>query len=142
VVTLDNPPDNLRPGLSTTAKVTTARKDNTIAIPIQALVARKPQDLEVTKPGAAPAKMQNTSATAKKDKDQEIEGVFVLTGFGEKKTAEFRPVKTGVYGNADVEVVDGLKEGDQVIIGPFRTLRNLKNQTRVKIEKPDTEKKS
>ena len=146
VVTLDNPPDNLRPGLSATAKITTARKDNATAIPIQALVSRKADELKPATPGAAQAKLQPASATTGKaadpkpnpNKDQDIQGVFVLTGAGDKKTAEFREVQVGVYGSTDVEVTGGLKEGEQVITGPYRILRSLKNQTRVKIEKPET----
>ncbi len=58
----------------------------------------------------------------------------MLTGTGKKKTAEFRPVTTGIYGNTDVQVESGLKDGDEVITGPFRVLRTLKDGTRVKIE--------
>jgi HlyD family secretion protein len=141
VVTLDNPPPNLRPGLSATAKITTARKDNAISIPIQALVSRKPDELKVTRPGAKDTPLVQSASAAtsnngSKKKQEELQGVFVLTGVGNKKRAEFREVKLGVYGNTDVEV-DGLKEGEQVIIGPYRTLRSLKNETRVKIEKPE-----
>ncbi len=139
VVTLDSPPENLRPGLSATAKITTARKDNSLAVPIQALVSRKPEELKVTKPGAPQPKVQPASVTGAK-KVQDMQGVFVLTGAGEKKTAQFHEVQTGVYGSTDVEVTGGLKEGDQVITGPYRVLRSLKNETRVKIEKPDTNK--
>ncbi|MEO8726090.1 MAG: efflux RND transporter periplasmic adaptor subunit [Acidobacteriaceae bacterium] len=153
VVTLDNPPDNLRPGLSTTAKITTARKNDATAVPIQALVSRKPEELKITPVGGPHPKLQPASASTasaspvasqNQDPAHDITGVFVLTGSGDKKTAEFREVKTGVYGSTDVEIVSGLKEGDQVVTGPYRVLRNLKNQTRVKIEKPaaNTEQKS
>ena len=139
VITIDNPTEDLRPGLSTTAKITTAKKDNAISIPIQALVSRKVADLQESKPNA---KVQQVSFGNHK-KDDDIQGVFVLTGpAGKKKTAEFREVKTGVYGNTDVEITDGLKEGDQIIVGPYRVLRSLKNATRVKIEKPEAVKQS
>src|SRR5205807_2891958 len=76
VVTLDNPPDNLRPGLSATAKVTTASKAEVLSIPIQALTIRTPKDLEEkAKPGKNSAQAAAPpAATAKKD--QEIQGVF------------------------------------------------------------------
>ncbi|GAC1652228.1 MAG: efflux RND transporter periplasmic adaptor subunit [Acidobacteriaceae bacterium] len=135
VITIDNPKDNLRPGLSPTAKITTAHKDGALSIPIQALVSRKAGDLEDSTPAAKNSKVKPV-ALGKHKTDDEVQGVFVLTGTGNKKTAEFREVQTGVYGNTGVEVSGGLKEGDQIITGPYRVLRSIKNATRVKIEKP------
>jgi len=134
VITLDDPPNNLRPGLSTTAKIMTAQKSDAIAVPIQALVERKPSELQAsTRSGALPPPANNAASS----KETPVQGVFVLTGQGDKRTAEFRKIDTGIYGNTDVEVTNGLKEGDQIITGSYRVLRTLKNGTRVKIEKPD-----
>src|SRR3954454_12381566 len=78
VVTINNPPENLRPGLSTTAKITTASKQNTLAIPLQALTIRTKADLEEKKPGKGGAVEAATPAKTDKDAKQEIQGVFVL----------------------------------------------------------------
>ena len=100
VVRLDSPPDNLRPGLSTTAKIKTAEKKSVIAIPIQALAVRTRKDLEEA---AKNAKGQGSSgvtlaapppAAAGDPKKDEIQGVFVVNG----KKAFFRPVETGITG--------------------------------------------
>ncbi len=129
VVTLDEPPQNLRPGLSTTAKITTATKSEVLAIPIQALTIRQKSDLEEKKKdkdnvqAAAPAK----SADKKKE---ELQGVFVVRD----KKAVFVPVETGITGVTDIEVLSGLKEGDEIVTGSYKVLRTLKHQAGVKVD--------
>jgi HlyD family secretion protein len=127
VVTLDNPPDNLRPGLSATAKVTTASRDNVLTIPIQALTVRNKRELE-----QKPASSSNVEAAAPpaKDKDQDQQGVFVIRN----RRAVFVPVKTGISGTTDIEVLSGLKEGDEIVTGSYRVLRSLRNNAGVKID--------
>jgi HlyD family secretion protein len=132
VITLDDPPANLRPGLSTTAKITTAKKANVLAIPIQALTIRTPKDLEEKKAGAtakaaAPEKPREGPA-------EEIQGVFRIEGKGRAAKARFVPIKTGITGATDIEVVEGLKAEDEIVTGPYRVLRTLKNGTTVKID--------
>jgi HlyD family secretion protein len=138
VVTLENPPSGLRPGLSTTAKITTATRQNTVTIPIQALTVRMRRDLEESektskgKVQAASAQPKATDATAKdkaKEKE-EIQGVFAVRN----KRAAFVPVETGVMGTTDVEVAKGVQAGDEIVSGPFSVLRNLKNQTKLKVD--------
>src|SRR5579863_7359732 len=108
VVTVNDPPPDLRPGLSTTAKITTASKNNVLSIPIQALSARSKAQLEQEKsaPGsvhaAAPAPKENASKD--KDSKQDIQGVFVIRN----KRAEFVAVTTGITGTNDIEVMSGL----------------------------------
>ncbi|MBI2682640.1 MAG: efflux RND transporter periplasmic adaptor subunit [Acidobacteriales bacterium] len=130
VITLDNPPDNLRPGLSTTAKITTAKKANVLAIPIQALTIRTPKDLEEKKPGVVP----QASAKAKEGPAEEMQGVFRIEGKGRSAKARFVPVKTGITGATDIEVTEGLKAEDEIITGPYRILRTIKNGTTVQID--------
>ncbi len=132
VVTLTNPPENLRPGLSTTAKITTAAKQNTLAIPLQALTVRTKADLEEKKPGKGSVEAA-TPAKADKDAKQEIQGVFVLTGKANPRKVQFKPVETGITGTTDVEVVSGLAEGDEIVTGSYKVLRSLKNGTSVKV---------
>jgi len=135
VVTLVSPPENLRPGLSATAKIKTAVKQNVVAVPIQALAVRTRKDLEeaaknakrdssVTLAAPLPA---TTSTDPKKD---EIQGVFVVNG----KKAVFRPVETGIAGVTDIEITKGLKEGDEIVTGSYKALRTLKPEAMIKID--------
>ena len=135
VVTLDNPPDNLRPGLSATAKIKTAERKNVIAIPIQALAMRTRKELDAA---AKNAKGQGSgvtlaaplpAASGDTTKD-EIQGVFVVNG----KKAFFRPVDTGISGVTDIEVTKGLQPGDEIVIGSYKALRTLKPEAQVKVD--------
>jgi HlyD family secretion protein len=138
VVTLTDPPSDLRPGLSTTAKITTAARSSVLAIPIQALSVRTRAQLEQEKntPGsvhaAAPSPKEAASKNNDKDQDQkaDIQGVFVIRS----KKAEFVPVTTGIAGTSDIEVLDGLKDGDEVITGSYKVLRTLRSGSSVKID--------
>ena len=123
VVNIDNPSDDLRPGLSATAKITTARRQNVLAIPIQALVLRAPQTADT---GGVQA------ASASPSGDTDTQGVFVLRREGGKLKARFVPVRTGITGATDIEVTRGLGPEDEVVIGSYATLRTLKNGAKVK----------
>jgi HlyD family secretion protein len=137
VVTLDSPPDNLRPGLSTTAKITTASKADVLAIPIQALTIRTAKDLE-EKP--ANGKTAQAAAPSGTKKDEELQGVFKVSHEGGATKVKFVAVKTGITGSTDIEVVDGLKKDDQIVTGSYKILRTLKNGASVKIDN-NTQKK-
>ncbi|HYX67973.1 MAG TPA: efflux RND transporter periplasmic adaptor subunit [Terriglobales bacterium] len=129
VVTLSDPPENLRPGLSTTAKITTATRQGALAVPIQALTIRRSSELkEASKnsvQAAAPAKPEDKKA------DEELQGVFVVRN----KRAVFVPVQTGITGTTDIEVTSGLKEGDVIVTGSYKVLRTLRNNAAVTVEK-------
>jgi HlyD family secretion protein len=133
VVTVTDPPHDLRPGLSTTAKITTAARSNVLAIPIQALSSRTKAQLEQEKttPGsvhaAAPPK---ETASKEKGRNQDVQGVFVIRN----KKAEFAPVTTGIAGTGDLEVLSGLNEGDEVITGSYKILRTLRSGSSVKVD--------
>jgi HlyD family secretion protein len=119
VVTLDNPPPELRPGLSATATIVTATRQHILSAPIQSLTIRE---------------FDNDSKTDSADKAKkkiEKEGVFTITS----GVALFRQVKTGITGTTDIEIVDGLTENDEIVTGPYQVLRTLKDNTRIKIEK-------
>jgi HlyD family secretion protein len=131
VVTIDNPPDNLRPGLSATAKITTAKKADVLTIPIQALTIRTPKDLEEKK------KDENTAQAAapkKAERQEEIQGVFKIVGKGRNAKAVFVPVKTGITGSTDIELTEGLNPGDEIVTGTYKVLRTLKNQATIRID--------
>jgi len=125
VVTLDHPSDELRPGLSTTAKIITAQKSNVITIPIQALAMRAPDDGK-SKSGAVQA------ATAANSTQKQVQGVFVVRSENGKLRVHFVPVTTGITGTTDIEVTSGLQPGDEIVTGTFQVLRDLKDNTMVK----------
>src|SRR5580658_3934660 len=140
VVTLSDPPKDLRPGLSTTAKITTAARSGVLAIPIQALSVRSTTQLEQEKstPGSVHAAGPAQQETPSKDKDskdkdqkQDVQGVFVIRA---NKKAEFVPVTTGIAGTSDIEVINGLKDGDEVITGSYKILRTLRSGSSVKVD--------
>src|SRR5579863_3535911 len=127
VVTVTDPPEDLRPGLSTTAKITTAARSNVLAIPIQALSVRTKAQIEQQNnaPGSVHAAAPAPKETASKDKDaqQDVQGVFVIRN----KKAEFVPVTTGITGTSDIEVLSGLKDGDEIITGSYKILRTIRS---------------
>jgi len=100
-----------------------------------ALAIRSKAQLEQEKaaPGSVHAAAPAPKETSKgKDKDQkeDVQGVFVIRN----KKAEFVPVTTGITGTSDIEVVDGVKEGDEVITGSYKILRTLRSGSSVKVD--------
>ena len=133
VVTLSDAPQDLRPGLSTTAKVTTATRSNALSIPIQALTLRTKDQIDAQNnpPGSVHAAEPAAKDVSSKNKrDDEVQGVFVIRN----KKAMFIPVATGITGTTDIEVFDGLKEGDEVITGSYKVLRTLRPGSSVKVD--------
>jgi len=148
-VTLDQPPDGLRPGLSTTAKIRTAERKNALAIPLQALAVRTRKDLEEARQEASKKSSGGsvTLAAAKPPapgvdpKKEEIQGVFVVRG----KHVEFVQVETGITGVTDIEVKSGLQPDEEIVTGSYKALRTLKPGAGIKVDnkapqKEDTEK--
>jgi HlyD family secretion protein len=129
VVTLTNPPDNLRPGLSTTAKITTGQAHDAVSIPIQAITMRSKTDLDTEK---KPAKVVDKTLPAgpQAKKETDIQGVFVV----KNKKAEFHEVVTGLTGSTDIQVKSGLDPGDEIITGSYNVLKTLRNGTGVKVD--------
>jgi HlyD family secretion protein len=134
VVTLQDPPKDLRPGLSTTAKVTTATRGNVLSIPIQALTIRGKAQLAEQNSNSglvhAAAPVPKEAASKAQKKEDDIQGVFVIRN----RKAEFVPVTTGITGTTDIEVVEGLKDGDEVVTGSYKILRTLRPGASVKID--------
>ena len=128
VIALDNPPSEIRPGLSCTSKIITATRQKVVSIPIQALTVRQRGDLEPEKPGAA--KPATPDPAAEKKKKEELQGVFVV----KNNAARFHEVKTGITGATDIEVLDGLNDGEEIITGSYKVIRTLKNDAKVKID--------
>ena len=132
VVTLDDPPAEVRPGLSCTAKIVTATRQNVLAIPIQALTVRQQGELD----DAALANKKKDSGQAplnlatEKQRREEVTGVFVITN----QKAEFHKVETGITGSTDIEVLSGVQPGDQIVIGSYQAIRTMRPGSRVKID--------
>ncbi len=134
VVTLQDPPTEIRPGLSATAKITTASRSQALSIPIQALTVRKKADLLAASGEKdsveAAAPQSDASNSGSSDAKDEIQGVFVIRD----RKAEFVPVDTGIAGTTDIEVLKGLKDGDEIITGSYKVLRTLRPGASVKID--------
>jgi HlyD family secretion protein len=136
-VTLRDPPAALRPGLNATADITTGVKKGVVAVPIQAVVVREvDKEGKVVDPTATPTPGSGpgpgTSGTPARSKNEEKDGVFVV----ENGLARFRPIKTGLIGETEVEILEGLKEGEELVTGSYRTLRTLKDEAKVRVETP------
>jgi HlyD family secretion protein len=140
-VTIDGQIDEARPGFTCSAQITTATRDDVVAVPIQAMAVR---ELVYDKAGnivrppreegrRRPRSVEPTASAAELPDGQsrkETEGVFVMRD----GRAQFVPVKVGIAGDKYFEVLSGLKAGDQVITGPFNNVRNLKDGDEVKID--------
>jgi len=132
VVTIDNPPNALRPGLSASAKIETAQRKDVLTVPIQALAMRTQSELDEAQ------KKQNSSVTLAAPKPaagdarikKDVQGIFVVRG----KKAEFVPVQTGITGVTDIEITNGLKDGDEIVIGNYKALRTLRPGAAVKVD--------
>ena len=122
--------EKLRPGMSSTATITTRTKTNVIAVPLQAIV-------EKVQPAPSPGPSLASSAptpVGEKPKDQK--GVYILD---KDNKVKFLEVTTGITGESDIEIVSGLPAGTEVITGPSRVLKALKVGDKVKKQtrKPD-----
>jgi HlyD family secretion protein len=129
------PPKNIRPGFSVSGLIETDRRPSTLSIPIPALVVANEASLRKPEKGKKPEATPTPAAGDSKDpleaKKKEVEGVFLLKKDG---TVEFRKIRTGITAELKVEVLEGLAEGDEVVTGPFKTLRSLKIGDRVKVD--------
>jgi HlyD family secretion protein len=130
VIIIDNPPDEARPGLSCTAKITTAVHKSVVTIPIQALTVRQRGDLEKKPDKGATQAAAAIDPVAEKQRKEEIQGVFVVSN----GKAEFHKVETGITGTTDIEVLSGLKPGDEIITGSYQVIRTLRNQAGVQVD--------
>ncbi len=119
VITLENPPANLKPGLSASADIITAQKQDVLAIPISALVIK---DIE-----------EDTD----REQEGQHEGVYTV----EKDRVKFQPVKKGIMGELKIEIVSGLEEEQEIVVGPYSALRELKDDKLIKTDKSKEEDK-
>ncbi len=131
VITLETPASELKPGLSASADITTAVKKSALAIPLQALTVRTLENADEKKenPSAVPAASRTGGwRPGARFRSQEREGIFRVVD----EVARFVPVKLGIVGETHFEVVDGLKEHQIVVVGPYEALRTLRSGQKVK----------
>jgi HlyD family secretion protein len=142
-VALDTPPEGGLPGMSSAVAISTATHDNVVFVPIQAVTSREakkkeqkapPREGEIkvadarVAPAASAAGDPPTKAATGKPKPVKV--VFVVDKDG---VAQMREVHTGIASRTDVEILDGVAEGDTVVDGPYRTLaRELQDGQKVK----------
>ncbi|HLV01966.1 MAG TPA: efflux RND transporter periplasmic adaptor subunit [Acidobacteriota bacterium] len=132
VIQLKEPPPVLRPGLSCTAEITTATRNDVLTVPIQALTIR---EFPIDEMGQL---IRTPKDAAKKDSKEEtlhqetkeFEGVFKVVN----NKAVFTPVETGIIGDTDIEIISGLEAGDVIVTGSFQTLRTLNDGDAIKVE--------
>lgn len=114
-IQLEEPPATVLPGFSASAEIITGRTENALAVPIQALVIRDTETRDAAQPS-------------------EEEGVYVFDRA--EGMARFRKVSTGITGETSIEILDGVKQGEEIVTGPFRALREIEDETKVKISEP------
>ncbi len=119
IITLESPPENLKPGLSASADITTAEKKDVLAVPISALVLREKEEEE------------------KKKNEEQEEGVYIV----ENSRVIFYPVEKGIMGEMMIEIISGLEEGEEIVVGPYSALRQLKDEILIKVEEKKEEEK-
>ena len=122
-ITLRNPPADIRPDLSCTARIITDTRNHALSIPIIALTVREHEKI----PSEAEGAPQVDTLRARFRK-KEAEGVFVVRN----GIATFRPVRTGVAGDDYFEVLDGVREGETIVAGTYQAIRDLKDQAKVR----------
>jgi len=130
VITLTDPPANLRPGLSATAKITTGTAHNALAIPIQALTMRDKNDLEAQTSKTKPVDKTAPAMPTGKKENSDVQGVFVI----KNNKAEFHKVETGLTGSTEIQVKSGLAENDVIITGSYKVLKTIRNGAGVKVD--------
>ena len=140
VIQLDEPVDTLRPGLSCMSEITTARRQQVLAIPIQALVIReyatdKQGGIIRENPGDKEGKGNKKKSNpghekARQGEKKEFQGVFVVS----EGKVEFVTVQIGIMGDTEVEITEGLKEGTVIVTGTYQILRKLKDGELVEID--------
>lgn len=129
-VALDSRPPGVLPGMSSEVRITAETHENAFIVPIQAVTVRPDKSL----PDSQPPGEAGTSLAAKKRSETLAKIVFVVDG---DKKARARRVRTGIASDTDLEVLDGLKEGERVVEGPFRTVsKELKDGDPLKENTP------
>jgi HlyD family secretion protein len=125
VITIENPPVELRPDLSATADIITDVRDQALSIPIIALTVREAEDDSASAGTSSndedPNRRRPEGPVARGRRAPDIEGVFVVSD----GNVTFTPVEVGIAGQEYFEVLSGLSPGDTVVSGPYQRIREL-----------------
>ena len=123
-----------RPGMTATVDIMTTRKESVIGIPISAVVVKS----DTTAVSKIEIADENNPDKSKQKSDKKLECVFVKVG----EKAKIRIVKTGIQDDTNIEIISGLKKGDEIIIGPYITVsKDLNSGDKVKLATKTDEKK-
>ena len=152
VVILDETVPDVRPGFTCTADITTATRKNVAAVPIPSVavreliydaagqVVKEPKDTKRRRRSSAASSETATQVELKPGQTRkETEGVFVFRD--QDKAVEFVPIKMGIAGDKYFELLSGVKAGEQVITGPYNSVRNIADGDAVKIDNKQDNKK-
>ncbi len=115
VITLDDPPENLKPGLSASSDIIIAERENVVAVPISALVLKGDEGDD-------------------RNKEKPSEGLYLVQSDNRVK---FVPVEKGIMGELKIEISSGIEAGQTIVVGPYSALRQLKDDLLIKPEKKD-----
>ncbi|MBD3162014.1 MAG: efflux RND transporter periplasmic adaptor subunit [Candidatus Eisenbacteria bacterium] len=141
-VLLDDPPAVLRTGMNADVEILTGTRDDALAVPLQALTARPPSVVarwereragEENGGDGEEGDVRDTTGLADRNL---VEGIFLLEQ-GEQTTARFVPVELGLRGETHVAVAGDLEAGEALIVGPYRTLRNLEDADPVRADEKE-----
>ena len=130
VITMDDPPGGIRPDLSATADIITARRQNSLSVPIIALTVRPEEEEADAAPVGESEDDERTRGPLSRLDIEDVEGVFVV----EDGQVRFAPVEIGITGQEYFEVLTGVTQGDTIVAGPYQQIRNLNNGDRVREE--------
>lgn len=148
-VILDEPIPDVRPGFTCTADITTATRKEVTAVPIPSVAVREltyDAKGQIVKEPVDPKRRRRSSTTAATPPElkpgetrKETEGVFLVRD--KEKKVEFVPLKMGIAGDKYFEVLSGLKPGDQVVTGPYNSVRNIADGDAVKVDNKQNERR-
>ncbi len=113
IITLNDPPPYLKPGLTASADIITAEKEDVLAVPISSLVLR------------------DKESDDDNEKEEQEEGIYTVN---KENRVKFSPIEKGIMGEMEIEITSGLKEGQKIVVGPYKALRQLKDDMLVKPE--------
>ncbi|MFZ0391081.1 MAG: efflux RND transporter periplasmic adaptor subunit, partial [Calditrichia bacterium] len=127
--------NQLRPGMTCSADVVTETRSNAVAVPIQSVAVRTPRQLEKVEIQHAGdvAIADSAPQEFKPDKDGFVEVVFVIEG----DRAVAKQVTTGIQSDTFIEIVNGISEGEEIVVGSYRAIsRDLRNGAAITVSSP------